>query len=252
MIHRSLLASVALVAVLHVVSPSSVCCESGTRASLLIQLGDSSEAFAHHVLVGRIREGTATFALPSCDISGDVGVLRPWSSNEIPAGRHELRIRVGDTTIDTFVTLYPDSLTLLVLGGKRPSVIRRRVCLASLDSSGTAPDTASTRPLLGFPVFYDQPPRVIAWTRGPYPKSARKAKVEGTVVMVARLDSTGVITGKELLQSIPLLDMTALKSICGWRFAPARLFGRAIPSQVIIPMRFTLEGPNLCFLGRSN
>lgn len=77
-----------------------------------------------------------------------------------------------------------------------------------------------------------------------YPGRARRAGIEGLVVIRAVVGLDGKVEAEHLkvLRSIPALDESALASVQGWHFSPA-LDADDRPIRVImnIPVRFSLE-----------
>lgn len=74
------------------------------------------------------------------------------------------------------------------------------------------------------PVYRPQPP---------YPKSLRRAQVEGVVVLRAIIDAKGRVTEIEVLRGLhPKLDASAVKTVSGWKFEPARLTESGRPVAV--------------------
>jgi protein TonB len=41
----------------------------------------------------------------------------------------------------------------------------------------------------------------------------------------------------------PLLDEAAIAAVRRWTFEPARIDGRAVASQVVVPVRFSMSNP---------
>lgn len=58
-----------------------------------------------------------------------------------------------------------------------------------------------------------------------YPTAAIAAKVEGVVVLEAKIDVTGRVTEARILRSIPLLDDAALDAVRQWEFEPVGIDG---------------------------
>lgn len=77
-----------------------------------------------------------------------------------------------------------------------------------------------------------------------YPGRARRAGIEGLVVIRAVVGLDGKVEPEHLkvLRSVPALDDSALASVQGWHFSPA-LDANDRPIRVImnIPVRFSLE-----------
>jgi len=61
-----------------------------------------------------------------------------------------------------------------------------------------------------------------------YPEAARRAAVEGTVLLDATIDETGAVTDLQVLRGLPLgLSEAAVEAVSRWKYRPAR--GRAGP-----------------------
>ena len=58
-----------------------------------------------------------------------------------------------------------------------------------------------------------------------YPTAAIATKVEGVVVVEAKIDVTGRVTEARILRSIPLLDQAALDAVRQWEFEPVVIDG---------------------------
>jgi periplasmic protein TonB len=76
----------------------------------------------------------------------------------------------------------------------------------------------------------------------PYPSIARRMKLEGTVILQVLVSSDGkpeiVQLGKSSGSSV--LDQTALTTVQGWSFVPARQGNIPISAWVDVPLRFRL------------
>lgn len=84
-------------------------------------------------------------------------------------------------------------------------------------------------------------PRKIADARPVYPDIARAARVQGTVILEAVLDTNGHITQLRVLKSVPMLDHAALDAVRQWRYTPSRYGGHAVSVLMTITVRFTLQ-----------
>lgn len=75
-----------------------------------------------------------------------------------------------------------------------------------------------------------------------YPLLSKRKGEEGTVLIRAFVDPSGVASKIEIFKSssFSLLDNAALEAIKKWRFVPAKRFGQSISSSVIIPINFKL------------
>jgi protein TonB len=85
------------------------------------------------------------------------------------------------------------------------------------------------------PVFLDGPqPR--------YTEIARRAGVQGTVILDAIIDENGRVTIRQVLKPLPMgLDQAAVEAVRSWRFKPATLAGRAVKVYFMLTVNFTLQ-----------
>jgi protein TonB len=86
-----------------------------------------------------------------------------------------------------------------------------------------------------------------AYLRNPhpaYPEEARAAKQQGVVTLRVNVDTAGHVVFLRVVQSsgFPILDERARSTVADkWVFKPATSGGIAVASEVMIPIRFTLE-----------
>jgi protein TonB len=75
-----------------------------------------------------------------------------------------------------------------------------------------------------------------------YPEIARRAGLEGTVVIQALVDVHGRVDRAEVIQGVhPLLDKAAQAAALRCKFTPAKQRDFAVPVWVAIPYRFRLR-----------
>ncbi len=76
----------------------------------------------------------------------------------------------------------------------------------------------------------------------PYPPDALAAGLEGTVVLLVKIDATGKVTSITVYQSsnVASLDKSALETVRQWQFSPARRGGVAVPFEFRKPIEFTI------------
>lgn len=114
---------------------------------------------------------------------------------------------------------------------------------ASGDGSSAIPGSDATTAAAATGALSAQP----GYLRNPhpaYPEEARKAGQQGVVHLRVQLDERGSILSVSLSRSsgYPLLDERALSTVREkWRFKPARRGRAAVASDVVIPIRFTLN-----------
>ena len=76
-----------------------------------------------------------------------------------------------------------------------------------------------------------------------YPLIARRRGQEGLVVVLVALSPAGLPERIALAEAsgVASLDEAALEAVRGWRFTPATENGRAVASELRVPIRFRLE-----------
>ena len=84
-------------------------------------------------------------------------------------------------------------------------------------------------------------PVKVVDARPVYPDIARSARVEGTVIMEAVLDTTGRVTQLRVIKSVPMLDQAALDAVRQWRYTPSLYGGHPVSVLMTITVRFTLQ-----------
>jgi protein TonB len=76
-----------------------------------------------------------------------------------------------------------------------------------------------------------------------YPEAARRARVQGVVVLELTIDTEGQVTRVRPLRPLPLgLTEAAVAAVQTWRFQPSTLNGRPVTTNYIITVRFLLNG----------
>ena len=83
------------------------------------------------------------------------------------------------------------------------------------------------------------PPRIVESTLAPYTESALARGIEGSVVLmvlVRRDGSVGAATVSEGLEAS--LDRSALRTVKGWKFAPAMRNGKTVEVVLEVEVRF--------------
>src|SRR5439155_875849 len=67
----------------------------------------------------------------------------------------------------------------------------------------------------------EQPADATRMVPPKYPKDAKKAKIEGRVLVRATIGVDGLVTEVKVLESVPALDAAAIASVREWQFTPA-------------------------------
>jgi len=84
-------------------------------------------------------------------------------------------------------------------------------------------------------------PARITYSPPVYPTIAQTAKVEGTVILEATIDESGVVRDVRVLRSIPLLDRAAIEAVSKWRYTPTRLNGVPVAILMTVTVTFNLR-----------
>ena len=90
-----------------------------------------------------------------------------------------------------------------------------------------------------------EPPVVIPSTRvhPNYPEIARKARLDGSVLLLIVIDKDGRVGEIEVIASPDArfgFDLAAIDAVKRWRYRPARLGGRPVAVQATVRVEFTL------------
>ncbi|MFH1853012.1 MAG: M56 family metallopeptidase [Candidatus Neomarinimicrobiota bacterium] len=95
---------------------------------------------------------------------------------------------------------------------------------------------------------YDEPPEPLGgfdaiMNNVVYPKAALEAGIEGTIIVMAHIDETGVVNETRVVKSIPGsgLDEAAALAISTTKFKPAQQRDRTVGVWITIPVNFKLN-----------
>jgi protein TonB len=75
-----------------------------------------------------------------------------------------------------------------------------------------------------------------------YPLQARKAKIEGTVILLAVIGKDGSVQNVQVKSGLPLLAEAAIEAVKQWRYKPYLLNGQPVEVDTQITIDFTLAG----------
>ncbi len=138
-----------------------------------------------------------------------------------------------------------------VFGASRKSVEAENTGLAvkagntltiAPDKNVLAPSDAEALPIPTDEYLVTSMPSVIAEIKIPYPAEARKAGIEGPVVLDLLIDVEGKVRAAELVSGPQeSLNLAALEAVKNFRFRPARAEGRPVAVRIRYVYRFVLE-----------
>ena len=104
---------------------------------------------------------------------------------------------------------------------------------------GTGPGTGDEPLRVGGDV---KAPQLINRVEPSYPEAARKARMEGVVILEAIITANGNVEDVKVLKSVnPLLDAAATRAVQQWKYRPATLNGRAVRVYLTVTVTFNLH-----------
>jgi TonB family protein len=91
-----------------------------------------------------------------------------------------------------------------------------------------------------------EPPKLVpeSYVLPVYPEAARKAGIEGEVILDVTVNangSVGAVSVREGIPECPALDESAQEAVREWKFEPATKDGKPIEMTVGVPLRFRLD-----------
>jgi TonB family protein len=86
-----------------------------------------------------------------------------------------------------------------------------------------------------------KPPIKLRNVNPAYPPEAQDAKVQGVVIIEARIERDGTVSRARVLRSIPMLDEAAVEAVKQWEFTPTLLNGAPVPIMMTVTVNFTLQ-----------
>jgi protein TonB len=84
-------------------------------------------------------------------------------------------------------------------------------------------------------------PQRIAGPEPVYPREAREAHVEGTMLVQCVITTEGTLEGCRVLKSLPFMDQPVLAALARQRYTPVTFQGRPVAVRYVMPFKFKLE-----------
>ncbi len=85
------------------------------------------------------------------------------------------------------------------------------------------------------------PPVLVHRVEPDYPEAARRARIEGKVILRAVIAESGAVQSVQVLRSVPLLEEAAVEAVQKWRYTPARLDGEPLRVYLTVVVTFQLQ-----------
>ncbi len=131
----------------------------------------------------------------------------------------------------------------LVLAHARLERIPRTATYQRADLEVALLDSASSCPDLGPIPGGVEPPRKILFPSPRYTEAARRARIQGTVLLHAIIDCDGRVRRIRVLEELPLgLTGASVEALAQWRFEPARAEGVPVRVLLQLTVNFRLQG----------
>jgi protein TonB len=85
-------------------------------------------------------------------------------------------------------------------------------------------------------------PEAISRVNPVYTEAARRARIQGVVIVETIIDKTGTVTNVRVLKPLPMgLDQAAVDAVKKWKFRPAQLNGRPVNVYFVLTVNFQLQ-----------
>lgn len=87
-----------------------------------------------------------------------------------------------------------------------------------------------------------RPPVRTVFVEPRYTEPARRARIQGTVILDTVIDPRGRVVDVSVLEGLPLgLTEAAVAAVSQWRFEPTELDGRPVPVAYVVTIRFAVR-----------
>ena len=74
-----------------------------------------------------------------------------------------------------------------------------------------------------------------------YPDLAKRARVQGVVLLQVTVDETGNVTDLKIIRGHPLLNQAAVDAVKQWKYSPTLLNGEPVPVIATVTVNFLLN-----------
>jgi TonB family protein len=111
-----------------------------------------------------------------------------------------------------------------------------------ITSGDTAPPTP---PSVQLKIGGERQPRLIKKITPLYPDLAKRARVEGSVILAVNIDEDGNVSDIKVQSGHPLLNDAAIDAVKQWKYTPILLSGEPVPEMAAVTVVFSFGEPGL-------
>jgi TonB family protein len=192
-----------------------------------------------------LRVEPTELANPSADVVPDAAPPKPLVPVEIKSFR--FAVKYGDQVLPSWVDSFIyENGALRFIGGAVPfwaeelQGLRTPSPTSTMDSAGKASGpTTIKRIRLDSNV---QQAKILHIVQPEYPEDAKRAHIQGTVVLHAIIGKEGSITQLDLVSGPPQLIKPAMDAVRQWKYQTTLLSGNPVEVDTTISIIFTLGG----------
>jgi periplasmic protein TonB len=203
--------------------------------------GDSLPEPRREPLTRFVLEGAPTLMPPRPLVAvRPGGGRRSQGASPLLTAAREIRVLPANPTYDEHAEEVVDpGLTDLEVGAPGADVGRGGIGDGSLGDNGNGDATGVGQSPLR-PGGDLKPPTKLRHVAPAYPELARRAGVEGVVVLECVIDPSGHVADVKVLRGHPLLEAAAVDAVGRWVYTSTRLNGVPVAVVLTVTVRFTI------------
>ena len=189
--------------------------------------------------ISAVMSAGLTLLLPALVLVATLGAPRGPSPIEVKIAALSALALAGLGALVGFGVVYSemDCLTRTAYTGVRCDAGPTPVAEATAPSEPSPIETSRAFPVGG----RISEPRKLVNVNPVYPEEAKKARVQGLVVLECTIDTEGRVASVRVLRGIPLLEEAAVDAVKRWVYTPTLLDGEPVPVIMTVTVRFQLN-----------
>lgn len=86
-----------------------------------------------------------------------------------------------------------------------------------------------------------QEAKLIRKVEPEYPELAKRARVQGVVILQVLVDEQGNVADVKIIRGHPLLNQAAVEAVKQWKYSPTLLNGEPVPVVATVTVNFVLR-----------